>query len=213
MEDESNNTNSQPNEAYAQWANLADDVRPVGVRDEQDYQEYLAEKTAKAAETLQKDRAMVGEISKIENRSTREIFTACLPLFYRNKNPRFQEPVEWRHEILDAMLEYSRGGGDNGSFSQYMMDLGTQFYKAGEDHRGHIYQRLGAGKMDSLGRPDEFALPKGYFAQMEVGNRIEKDMEEHAHTRYAINDYWCYEMYKDRLKQGEEIIQELQDVE
>lgn len=160
-------------------------------------------------EDVQKDRAVVSEIKKIEDRNMRELLTACLPLFYRNSNPSYQEPVEYRHEILDDMLKYSNSKEHViVPLSKYLSGLAEKFVKSGDAKRAHIYSDLIDDDVD------EYTLPHGYVAQMEVGCDIDKNKREHnwRHS-YSLSHYKCYEMYGDRLKQGEEIIHELQSSE
>ena len=174
--------------------------------DEKPFSEHIAVLTERNNEALQKDCAMVGEISKVEDKNTRELLIACLPAFYRNRNPRFQAPVEHRHEVLDAMLKYPEvKSRELVSFTQYMQNISKNFAENGDGKRAHMYYELAGGK------DDKYGFAHGYFAQMEVGNNINKSMREHnGRDAYCINDYKCYEVYKDKLKQGEEIIREFQ---
>jgi|GEM_PF-1421444 len=57
---------------------------PEGIRDEQDYKEYLAEQKARNNETAEHDRALFSKIESIEDPYDRSFITAALGLSHKN---------------------------------------------------------------------------------------------------------------------------------
>ena len=97
---------------------LREGVLPEGVRDEQDYREYLSEKNARAVEATEHDHAMANEIERIENPYDKNLVLSIIPRFYDENGDRRQKENEY-FDSLSLAIEYANRNNSNTSIEEF----------------------------------------------------------------------------------------------
>lgn len=95
---------------------------PEGVRDEQDYREYLAEKDARDAESNKLKNEALRKINEIKDPQDRDLAICFLPLFLDPKEVSDEKaPKSLRYELMNGIVDHIRNG-DEGTVADYLAD-------------------------------------------------------------------------------------------
>lgn len=113
------------------------DAIPEGVRDEQDYREYLAEQEAKNKEFEKFDNKIFENIMSIENPDDRDLATAILPYYYNDElddeGARGRKDIAKR-EGMKAVVDYMNGDKKK-PLEDALVDVGQKFFNDPEHDR------------------------------------------------------------------------------
>lgn len=118
------------------FSELAPDERPEGVRDEQDYKEYLAEREAKREEYEKADHEIMEGIRQIKSPKDRDLATAMLAACYNKyrvdeNGDRIAENLAGM-EMMRTTIEYMNR--DAGQRFDIKGDLSKEFSKIWKKH-------------------------------------------------------------------------------
>lgn len=136
---------------------------PEGVRDAQDYKEYLEEMKAKEEEKANRDRIFAEEIDKIQDRDKRDIIVASLPVIQRFV------PEHLRDKIVAETIDFGQEERTEGSFGEFWYKT-TEKYFDSDDGR-------------------DFMKSLDQIRRLEEGKKIddEKKLEEEEHSLGSRN--------------------------
>ena len=143
---------------------LQNGTLPEGVRDAQDYAEYLAEQKAKSAETADRDHALFSEIESIEDPLDRDLATALLGF-----SVIIREDGKDHGEIILGLLENYCKNGEEKSLPEFLKEEKT---KSGLGDLYNGYDIFG----DNSYSPSEKAFQ--YVGAFLLGNRLQKEMSQ-----------------------------------
>lgn len=160
---------------------------PDGVRDEQDYQEYIAEKGARNAE-LAKDRAQIlKNIETMENVYDKNLAISFLPLFLGKNLGDDKKDVseEQRYGVLNGIISHIQNGNE-GTLKDYLRSCENEAFKSGDYQMSRLFYDCG----------EEAEI-------LELGNKIDK--EEDATDDFDLNyDNKGYYFAKDYFQKNHE---------
>ncbi|MBQ3445835.1 hypothetical protein IJG29_03910 [Candidatus Saccharibacteria bacterium] len=103
------------------FSELSANERPEGVRDEQDYREYLAEMRARQAESLNKNKEILDGIKSVKKQDDRDFLISMLPYFAeKNSEEATSDGFKIKDSAIDLFqyaLTSSKSNSNNPDFN------------------------------------------------------------------------------------------------
>lgn len=146
---------------------------PEGVRDIQDYREFLAERDARVDEQVGWRKTAIENVDRIDDDYDRDLATTLLPLFGFIRNPsNFTKYDDYKrqHSVFDSITTFLNSDHEDTTLSSFLKDKARETYEQYEQH-GLLADRLLSEEYLNFsytldGKPIEF------------GNRIARALEE-----------------------------------